>query len=104
MNNKLPTELSISPHNNLSKYSVCCIGLIIFSIFVIFSYVWIAIGAWPITVFMGLEYIGLTTLIIWFYKKRKIKEYIKIDDNQITYKLFHEKKIKKTCKFKYLLD
>ena len=71
--------------------------------FILFSFIWLSIGAWPITIFMGLEYIALCFLVFWFYKKRKIRESIKIDEKNLSYKFYCEEKLKKNniC---YILD
>ena len=92
-------EISIYPHNSLSKNSLYLIGFIIFSIFVFFSFIWLSIGAWPITIFMGLEYVVLSTLVFFFFKKRKIKENIKINEKNISYKFYEQEKLKKHINF-----
>jgi uncharacterized membrane protein len=88
-------NLIFYPFNSLNKTSLIIIGFIFFSFFAVFSFLWFYIGAWPISIFMGLEYVVLSYLIFLFFKKRKIKENIKIDDKKITYKFYKNKNLKK---------
>ena len=99
MKKNLPIEFTISPHNSLGKNSLYIVGFIVFFIFIIFSFIWLSVGAWPITIFMGAEYIALCFLVFLFYKKRKIIENIKIDEKKLSYKYYHEEKLKKEIIF-----
>ena len=92
-------KIEIAPYNSLNKNSLYIIGAIIFFLFLSFSFLWITIGAWPITLFMGFEYIILIYLISLYYKKRKVKEDIKINDKSITYEFYEKSKLKKKIKF-----
>ena len=93
MNNIKKIKISLSPHNNLNKLSLLVIGLIIFLFFIIFSIIWLSIGAWPITIFMGAEYIILSYLGYLFYKNRKVKEDIYINEENITYNFYKKEKL-----------
>ena len=92
-------ELSISPHNNLGKISLYFITFIILLLFILFFFFLINMGAWPISIFMGIEYFILCVLVVCFYKKRKIQEKIEIDDKNISYKLYQEGKLRKQIYF-----
>ena len=93
------TEFTISPHNSLNKNSLIIISSVIILIFIIASIIWLKIDAWPITIFMGLEYIFFCVLLFWFYKKRNVRESIKINSNNISYKFYNNKKLKKNVNF-----
>ena len=99
MNKNKEIKIIISPYNSLGKNSFFIISFIIFLFFIFFSMLWFSIGAWPITIFMGAEYIALSTLVFIFYKKRKIKEHIKIDSKRVTYNFYEENKLKTNMSF-----
>ena len=92
-------KLSLTPYNSLSKNSFYIISALIFSLVVAFSILWLSMGAWPITIFLGVEYIILCFLITKFYKGRKIKEDIYIDDEKIVYKIYQQKNLEHKIKF-----
>lgn len=93
MSNKYKIRLILSPYNSLEKTSLYVIGIFIFIFFLIFSILCLYIGAWPISVFMGIEYLLLCFLLFIFYQKRKIREDIEISYNKINYKFYKNKKL-----------
>ena len=87
-------RIILSPHNSLTRLSVCIIAFVVFSFFILFSSLWFSVGAWPVSVFMGVEYFALCMLLFIFYKKRKVKEDVLINDDKIIYRYLEEEKIK----------
>ena len=87
-------KIKLSPHNNLDAKSLCLLGFIIFSLFFLFSIVSISLGAWPISIFMGTEYLAICWLLFYFFKKRNVSEDIKINHKNITYSFYEQKKLK----------
>ena len=94
MKNKVKNIINISAHNSLNKNSLFVVFLITLLLFIIFSFLWLSIGAWPISIFMGVEYLTLCFLFFLFYKKRKIKEDLEVNEKKIIYRLYVEKKLK----------
>ena len=97
--NKTNIILTLRPYNSLSKNSFFIISSIVFLFFITFSILWLSIGAWPITIFMGVEYILLVYLLWLYLINRKIKEKIQIDDQNIIYEYYERKKLTKNLKF-----
>ena len=74
----------IIPHQSCKKslFYVLGIILIIWSLF--FSILLISFGAWPISLFLGAEYLLLVFLLQYYFKEKNLNEKILIDANKIT--------------------
>ena len=69
------------------------IWIVLFSIFLISQ------GAWPVTLFLGAEYLILIFLIRLYFKKNNINDQISISKNEISIKKFKVDKLFYSSKF-----
>ena len=73
-------------------------GIILLGWGALFSIFLISQGAWPVSIFLGLEYILIAYLIRFYFKANNIKDQVQIDENELLInkfkgeKLFHSSK------------
>ena len=90
----------IIPYQSCTKSVFVFLGIILVLWCSAFSLILISYGAWPITIFLGIEYLLLVYLVRTYFKNKNIREEITIDSNEIKIKKIKENKILKTINFK----
>ena len=86
---------NIRPYQSCSKSVFLVLGIIFISWISLFSIFLIVQGAWPVSIFLGLEYLVIFYLIRLYFKEKNIKDEININQKEIS--------IKKYEAFKYSL-
>ena len=89
----------IIPYQSCSKSLFVFLGIILVLWTILFSIILISYGAWPITVFLGVEYFLLVYLVRLYFKNKNIAENITINSNEIKVQKLKQNKILKTFKF-----
>ncbi len=89
----------IIPYQSSSKSVFLILGIILMIWIVLFSIFLISQGAWPVTLFLGAEYIILIFLIRLYFKKNNISDQISINKNEISIKKFKVDKLFYSSKF-----
>ena len=89
----------IIPYQSSSKSVFLILGIILMIWIVLFSIFLISQGAWPVTLFLGAEYLILIFLIRFYYKKNNINDQISINKNEISIKKFKVDKLFYSSKF-----
>ena len=89
----------IVPYQSSSKSVFIILGIILMIWSVLFSLFLIAQGAWPVSIFLGAEYLVIVFLIRIYFKENNINDQISIDESQISIKKFKGDKIFYSSKF-----
>ena len=89
----------IIPYQSGSKSVFLILGIILMIWTVLFSIFLISQGAWPVTLFLGAEYLILIFLIRLYFKKNNISDQISINKNEIYIKKFKVDKLFYSSKF-----
>ena len=89
----------IAPYQSSSKSVFIILGIILMVWSVLFSLFLIAQGAWPVSIFLGVEYLIMVFLIRMYFKENNINDQISIDESQISIKKFKGDKIFYSSKF-----
>ena len=89
----------IIPYQSSSKSVFLILGIILMIWTVLFSIFLISQGAWPVTLFLGAEYLILIFLIRLYFKKNNISDQISINKNEIYIKKFKVDKLFYSSKF-----
>jgi len=89
----------IIPYQSSSKSVFLILGIILMIWIVLFSIFLISQGAWPVTLFLGAEYLILIFLIRLYFKKNNISDQISINKNEIYIKKFKVDKLFYSSKF-----
>ena len=89
----------IIPYQSSSKSVFLILGIILMFWSVLFSIFLISQGAWPVTLFLGAEYLILIFLIRLYFKKNNINDQISINKNEISIKKFKVDKLFYSSKF-----
>ena len=84
---------NIRPYQSCSKSVFLILGIIFISWISLFSIFLIVQGAWPVSIFLGLEYLIIFYLIRLYFKEKNIKDEINIDQKEISIKKFKGDKI-----------
>ncbi len=79
---------NITPFQSCSKTVFIILGIILMSWCSLFSIFLIIQGAWPVSIFLGIEYLVIFFLIRLYFKEKNIKDEIKIDQKEISIKKF----------------
>ena len=74
---------NIVPYQSSSKTAFLILGFILLGWGALFSIFLISQGAWPVSIFLGLEYILIVYLVRFYFKENNIKEQVKIDENEL---------------------
>ena len=90
----------IIPYQSCPKSVFVFLGIILIFWSSIFSIILISYGAWPITIFLGIEYIVLVYLVRLYFKGKDIEENISISINEVRIDKLKNNKIFKTVSFK----
>ena len=78
----------IIPYQSSSKLVFIILGIILMLWSVLFSLFLIAQGAWPVSIFLGAEYLVIVFLIRLYFKEKNINDQISIDEKEISIKKF----------------
>ena len=83
----------IIPYQSSSKLVFIILGIILMFWGVLFSLFLIAQGAWPVSIFLGVEYLVIVFLIRLYFKEKNINDQISIDEKEISIKKFKGNKL-----------
>ena len=89
----------IIPYQSSSKLAFIILGIILMFWSVLFSLFLIAKGAWPVSIFLGAEYLVIVFLIRIYFKEKDINDQISIDEKEISIKKFKGDKLFYSSKF-----
>ena len=90
---------NIKPYQSCSKSVFLILGIIFISWISFFSIFLIVQGAWPVSIFLGLEYLVIFYLIRLYFKEKNINDEIKINQKEISIKKFKGDKLLYSSKF-----
>ena len=83
----------IIPYQSSSKLVFIILGIILMLWGVVFSLFLIAQGAWPVSIFLGAEYLVIVFLIRIYFKEKNINDQISINEKEISIKKFKGDKL-----------
>ena len=89
----------ITPYQSSSKSVFLILGIILMFWSVLFSIFLISQGAWPVSLFLGAEYLIIVFLIRLYFKEKNINDLIKINEKEISIKKFKAGKLFHSSKF-----
>ena len=89
----------IIPYQSSSKLVFIILGIILMFWSVLFSLFLIAQGAWPVSIFLGAEYLVIVFLIRLYFKEKNINDQISIDEKEISIKKFKGDKLLYSSQF-----
>ena len=76
----------IVPYQSSSKSIFIILGIILMLWSIVFSLFLIAQGAWPVSIFLGAEYLVIVFLIRLYFKEKNINDQISINEKEISIK------------------
>ena len=83
----------IIPYQSSSKSIFIILGIILMLWSILLSLFLIAQGAWPVSIFLGAEYLVIVFLIRLYFKEKNINDQISIDEKEISIKKFKGNKL-----------
>ena len=89
----------IIPYQSASKSVFTILGIILMIWSILFSLFLIAQGAWPVSIFLGAEYLVIVFLIRLYFKEKNINDQISINEKEISIKKFKGDKLFYSSKF-----
>ena len=89
----------IIPYQSSSKSIFIILGIILMLWSIVFSMFLISQGAWPISIFLGAEYLVIVFLIRLYFKEKNINDQISINEKEISIKKFKGDKLFYSSKF-----
>ena len=89
----------IIPYQSSSKLVFIILGIILMFWSVLFSLFLITQGAWPVSIFLGAEYLVIVFLIRLYFKEKNINDQISIDEKEISIKKFKGDKLLYSSQF-----
>ena len=90
---------NVRPYQSCSKSVFLVLGIIFICWISLFSIFLIVQGAWPVSIFLGLEYLVIFYLIRLYFKEKNIKDEINIDQKEISIKKYKGDKLLHSSKF-----
>ena len=90
---------NITPYQSCSKSVFLILGIILMGWSALFSIFLISQGAWPVSIFLGVEYLVIVYLIKLYFKEKNIKDEISINDKEISIKKFKGNKLLNSWSF-----
>jgi len=90
---------NITPHQSCSKSVFLFLGIILMGWCALFSLFLISQGAWPVSIFLGFEYLLIVYLIKLYFKEKNIKDEITINEREISIKKFKGDKLLNSSTF-----
>lgn len=89
----------IVPYQSSSKSIFIILGIVLMLWSIVFSLFLIAQGAWPVSIFLGAEYLVIVFLIRLYFKEKNINDQISINEKEISIKKFKGDKLFYSSKF-----
>ena len=89
----------IIPYQSSSKLVFIILGIVLMVWSIVFSLVLIAQGAWPVSIFLGAEYLVIVFLIRIYFKEKNINDQIIINEKEISIKKYKGDKLFYSSKF-----
>ena len=89
----------ITPYQSCSKSVFLFLGIILMGWSALFSIFLISQGAWPVSIFLGVEYLLIVYLIKLYFKEKNIKDEISINEKEISIKKFKGDKLLNSSTF-----
>ena len=89
----------IIPYQSSSKLVFIILGIALMLWSAVFSLFLIAQGAWPVSIFLGAEYLVIVFLIRIYFKEKNINDQISINEKEISIKKFKDDKLFYSSKF-----
>ena len=89
----------IIPYQSSSKLVFIILGIILLGWSILFSVFLITQGAWPVSLFLGIEYLLIVYLIRLYFKEKNINDQISIDEKEISIKKYKGGKLFYSSKF-----
>ena len=83
----------IIPYQSSSKLVFIILGIILLGWSILFSIFLITQGAWPVSLFLGIEYLLIVYLIRLYFKEKNINDQISIGEKEISIKKFKGDKL-----------
>ncbi len=83
----------IIPYQSSSKLVFLILGIVLMLWGVMFSIFLIAQGAWPVSIFLGVEYLVIVFLIQKYFKAKNINDQVDINEKKISIKKFKGDKL-----------
>ena len=83
----------IIPYQSSSKLVFIILGIVLMFWSVLFSLFLIAQGAWPVSIFLGAEYLVIVFLIQKYFKEKNINDQVDINEKKISIKKFKGDKL-----------
>ena len=83
----------ITPYQSSSKLVFIILGIVLMLWSVVFSIFLIAQGAWPVSIFLGAEYLVIVFLIQKYFKAKNINDQVDINEKKISIKKFKGDKL-----------
>tara|TARA_B100001121_G_scaffold5814_1_gene4999 strand:+ start:159 stop:596 length:438 start_codon:yes stop_codon:yes gene_type:complete len=90
---------NITPYQSCSKSVFLILGIILMGWSALFSIFLISQGAWPVSIFLGVEYLLIVYLIKLYFKEKNIKDEISINEKEISIKKFKGDKLLNSSTF-----
>ena len=90
---------NITPYQSCSKLVFLILGIILMGWSALFSIFLISQGAWPVSIFLGVEYLLIVYLIKLYFKGKNIKDEISINEKEISIKKFKGDKLLNSSTF-----
>ena len=90
---------NITPYQSCSKSVFIILGIILMIWSALFSIFLISQGAWPVSIFLGVEYLLIVFLIKLYFKEKNIKDEISINEREISIKKFKGEKLLNSSTF-----
>ena len=84
---------NVTPYQSCSKSVFLILGIILMGWSALFSIFLISQGAWPVSIFLGVEYLLIVYLIKLYFKEKNIKDEISINEKEISIKKFRGNKL-----------
>ena len=92
-------NLKVYPNKSLTLLTLIVFFLIFFVISFFAALYFLFLGAWPVSIFLGVEYLLIVYLIKLYFKEKNIKDEISINEKEISVKKFKGDKLLKTSTF-----
>ena len=90
---------NITPYQSCSKSVFIILGIILMGWSALFSIFLISQGAWPVSIFLGIEYLLIVYLIKIYFREKNIKDEIDINEKKISIKKFQGDKLLNSSTF-----
>ena len=90
---------NITPYQSCSKSVFIILGIILMSWCSLFSIFLIIQGAWPVSIFLGVEYLVIFYLIRLYFKEKNIKDEININQKEISIRKYKGDKLLHSSKY-----